>query len=105
MLQYSPDAEVQNPRSPTQNNTDQQREDNNKTIYPTPIFEEVLPRLVSQNVAGEPPATPGENRKTENTGMTSPGARTLDRYKSLSCRDRYSYDLSWGYNMHTVVRP
>jgi hypothetical protein len=29
--------------------TDQQKEDNNKTIYPTPVFEEVPPRLGIQN--------------------------------------------------------
>ena len=52
--------------------TDQQKEDNNKTIYPTPVFEEVPPRLGSQNVAGEPPAFRGKplvcrerNRKTK----------------------------------------
>jgi hypothetical protein len=39
--------------------TDQQKEDN-KTIYPTPVFEEVPPRLGSQNVAGEPPAFRGK---------------------------------------------
>jgi hypothetical protein len=36
--------------------TDHQKEDNNKTIYPTPpVFEEVPPRPDSQNVVGEPP--------------------------------------------------
>jgi hypothetical protein len=52
--------------------TDQQKEDNNKTIYPTPVFEEVPPRLGSQNVEGEPPVFRGKpfvcrerNRKTQ----------------------------------------
>jgi hypothetical protein len=52
--------------------TDQQKEDNNKTIYPTPVFEEVLTRLGNQNVVGEPPAFRGKplvcrerNRKTK----------------------------------------
>jgi hypothetical protein len=40
--------------------TDQQKEDNNKTIYPTPVFEEVPPRLDSQNVEGEPPDFTGK---------------------------------------------
>jgi len=43
---------------------DQQKEDNNKTIYPTPVFEKVPSRLDSQNVVGEPPDPPGENRST-----------------------------------------
>ena len=52
--------------------TDQQKEDNNKTIYPTPVFEEIPPRLGNQNVEGEPPAFRGKplvcrerNRKTK----------------------------------------
>jgi hypothetical protein len=52
--------------------TDQQKEDNNKTIYLTPVFEEVPPRLGSQNVVGEPPVFRGKplvcrerNRKNE----------------------------------------
>jgi hypothetical protein len=52
--------------------TDQQKEDNNKTIYPTPVFEEGPPRLGNQNVTGEPPAFRGKpltcrerHRKTE----------------------------------------
>ena len=40
--------------------TDQQKEDNNKTIYPTPVFEEVPSRLDSQNVVGEPPVYRGK---------------------------------------------
>jgi hypothetical protein len=52
--------------------TDQQKEDNNKTIYPPPVFEEVPSRLGSQNVEVEPPAFRGKplvcrerNRKTK----------------------------------------
>jgi hypothetical protein len=52
--------------------TDQQKEDNNKTIYPTRVFEEIPPRLGNQNVEGEPPAFRGKplvcrerNRKTK----------------------------------------
>jgi hypothetical protein len=55
--------------------TDQQKEDNNKTIYPTPVFEEVPPRLGRQNVAGKPPDTPGENR-------SSVGKDTIKRRRS-----------------------
>ena len=40
--------------------TDQQKEDNNKTIYPTPVFEEVPPCLGNQNVEGEPRAFRGK---------------------------------------------
>ena len=43
--------------------TDQNKQDNNTTIYLTPVFEEVPPRLESQNVEGEPPDTPGETRR------------------------------------------
>jgi hypothetical protein len=42
------------------NNIDQQEEDNNKTIYPTPVFEEVPPCLGNQNVEGEPRAFRGK---------------------------------------------
>jgi hypothetical protein len=49
---------MQNPRSPIHKiRPISRKEDNNKTIYPTPVFEEVLSRLDSQNVAGEPPVT------------------------------------------------
>ena len=64
-LRCSPGAEVQNPRSPTHKITLNSRKKittDYKTIYPTPVFEEVLPRFNSQNVEGQPPATPGENR-------------------------------------------
>ena len=53
----------------------EQKEDNNKTIYPTPVFEEVLSRLDSHNVAGGPPVTPGENR-------SSVGKDTVKRNRS-----------------------
>ena len=58
--------------------TDQQKEDN-KTIYPTPVFEEVLPRLGSQNVAGEPPATPGENRSSVGKDIEDEEVTTIER--------------------------
>jgi len=54
---------------------DQQKEDNNKKIYPTPVFEEVPPRLDSPNVEGEPPDPPGENR-------SSVGKDTVKRRRS-----------------------
>jgi hypothetical protein len=54
--------------------TDQQKEDNNKKIYPTPVFEEVPTRLGSQNVVGEPPAF-RENR-------SSVGKETVKRRRS-----------------------
>ena len=56
----------------------EQKEDNNKTIYPTPVFEEVLSRLDSHNVAGGPPVPggpPGENR-------SSVGKDTVKRNRS-----------------------
>ena len=44
--------------------TDQHKEDNNKTIYPTPVFEKVPSCLGNQNVEVEPPDTPGENHSS-----------------------------------------
>jgi hypothetical protein len=58
------------------------------TTKPTPVFEEVLPRLGSQSIVGESPVIPGQNRlsvgkDTEKRRREEEEVTTIERTETM----------------------